>query len=284
MTSFLRLAHISDLHLGKPTYSLSQFLSKRWVGNFNYIFFRRFSYPTAPLNDLSGFFFKNRVEKVLLTGDLTTTAQDAEFELASSLITSFSLPTYVLPGNHDVYTLESAEKETFYSHFPFAKGMHGIFTAPLTKGWLWISIDCAVPTRPFRSYGIFTKEQEDALDVLLSSLPDTEKVILGCHFALFETGRPHHDLKRGKELQKLIKRHPKIKLFLHGHDHAYQLTDRRKEGFPIILNSGCSVMRKHHTLSLIDIGGHTLKIQKAVWEPQEKWLIDPVSTREYLLA
>ncbi|HEX2084614.1 MAG TPA: metallophosphoesterase, partial [Solirubrobacteraceae bacterium] len=40
-------------------------------------------------------------DAVLVSGDLTDHAADAEYEQARSLLASLDVPSYVLPGNHD---------------------------------------------------------------------------------------------------------------------------------------------------------------------------------------
>lgn len=245
----LRIAHLSDVHFGNPCYKLTQFLSKRWIGNLNFLLFRRRKFQSKHLCLLPELFKELKIDKICFTGDFTTTALPEEFSLAQKFLELFPQPFFVLPGNHDVYTKESEKTQTFYQYFPEIKGECGfslkkdrLFCKKIKKGWSWIALDCAVSTPPFQAYGIFTNEMAEKLLTLLSSLPKQENVIVGNHFPLFSSKKNvHHDLKNAELLRKTLKKFfPQIKLYLHGHIHKPLIINKMQDGYPLVLNSGSS--------------------------------------------
>lgn len=50
--TLLRCAHLSDLHFSEPTWSPSQFFSKRWLGNLNLLLARKKVYTPDNLGSL----------------------------------------------------------------------------------------------------------------------------------------------------------------------------------------------------------------------------------------
>ena len=75
----LRIAHLSDPHFSKITYSPRQFLSKRWMGNLNLLLFRNQAYQTQYLWHLPELVESLEVESVFITGDFSSTSLNEEF-------------------------------------------------------------------------------------------------------------------------------------------------------------------------------------------------------------
>lgn len=266
----LRLVHLSDPHFAHATFGLTQFFSKRWIGNLNLLLNRQRLHRTAPLWNLPQLFDALHVEHVMLTGDLATTALEEEFREGAKFVSTFKMPLHTLPGNHDAYTFEAERSQAFYRYFPERDLQRSRITkVALGKGWWWVGLDCAVATPCFKSYGVFFSEMEKTLRQSLSSIPSTDGVILGNHFPLFGAGRPRHDLARHGSLQAIIREYPQIKLYLHGHDHAPY--HKKVEGLPHVLNAGSCSYWPGGSFYLIDIDaqGFTLEIyqcdKQGVW-------------------
>ena len=253
----MRIAHISDPHFSRFTLHPSQFLSKRWMGNFNFQLFRKKAYQTAHLWQLPQLLTSFHVDVVLITGDFSSTSRDEEFEEGKKFLESFKeqgLPTYVLPGNHDSYTRQSQRKRRFYDFFTsHALRTKRVECVALKKGWWYVGIDCAVAAPFFCAYGVFSEEIERHLIEALSTIPSTDRVIFANHFPLFTSGRPLHELKRAHALQKMLRRFPQVVLYLHGHDHKSYIVDRQSEGFPLTLNSGSCAHVSDGTFFMVDL-------------------------------
>jgi len=76
------IAHISDLHFSKISFNPLQFFSKRWAGNFNLLLNRPSQRNNTHPFSLLPLFKKRGVSHVIISGDLTSTATDAEYLLA----------------------------------------------------------------------------------------------------------------------------------------------------------------------------------------------------------
>jgi 3',5'-cyclic AMP phosphodiesterase CpdA len=278
----LRIAHLSDPHFSHLTYHPRQFLSKRWLGNLNLFLFRKQAYQTAHLWHLPELIESLDTQFVLITGDFSSTSLDQEFADGKKFVAAFTernLPTYVVPGNHDCYTKDAEKQQNFSNFFPAASQLKEkkVECHSLKYGWWYIGLDCAVATPLFCAYGYFSETIEKNLLSILENIPKEDKVIIANHFPLFPSGRPKHDLKRAKVLQKIVKRYPQIKLYLHGHDHRYYVANRQHEGFPLVLNSGSCAHKPDGTFFLIDLFEQECLVQRLLFRKENEtfsWVID----------
>lgn len=275
----LRIAHLSDPHFTKITYSPTQFLSKRWLGNLNVILHRRHIYHTDHLWHLSELIQSLQVEHVCITGDFSSTALNAEFAEAKKWVETFhqkGLHTSVIPGNHDYYTRRSEKQKRYFTFFPDdALRSKRVTCTTIKEGWWYVALDCAVATPPFLAYGVFSEAIERNLTTILQAIPKTDRVILANHFPLFTTGRSDHDLRGTDRLQDLLKQFPQITLYLHGHDHIPYIIDKQTEGLPLTLNSGSCARRLGGSFYLIDLGEKECLVQTVIFhEESGAWSID----------
>lgn len=275
MDSGLRIAHLSDPHFSEITYSASQFLSKRWLGNLNLILFRR-SYQTDHLDHIPELLKHMEVEHVCITGDFSSTALDEEFTRAKTFVEKFHTQVSTLPGNHDVYTKEADETKRFYQYFPSRElQQERVEKKSLGKGWWWIGLDCAIPTPFFVAKGMFRETMEAKLEALLETIPKDECVVLGNHFPLIPGGAPMHDLGRARALQALLKRYPQVKLYLHGHDHKTYI--KEQEGLPLIINSGSCAHKPGGTFYLLELFPTNCLVERLTFKEDEEqctWVVD----------
>lgn len=117
----MRIAHLSDLHLlsleGVP---LRRFINKRLTGYANLRLKRghvhRSNYVRAVAQEIA----RQRVDHVVITGDLTNLALEPEFELARRVIEEdlglSPRDVTVVPGNHDLYTRGAESSRRFAAH------------------------------------------------------------------------------------------------------------------------------------------------------------------------
>lgn len=287
MDKLIRVAHISDLHFSRITLSPFQFLSKRWLGNLNLLLFRRGQFNRHLLDPLIEEFQKQAIDYVLISGDLSTTAKDSEFELAASFVQKLKnagLKVLMLPGNHDQYTKSAYRKHLYYSYFPasfsteieicsqYSLKDDRVALASLSPTWWLVLLDTAVPTSIVSSCGHFLPLLEERLLQLLNQLPKEHNLIIANHYPLFHGKKPLHVMLRAEFLQEIIKRFPNIRLYLHGHSHKLSISDRRKEGFPIVLDSGSVSMRKNSSWNLIELQQNQCNVKPFISNNASHWL------------
>jgi 3',5'-cyclic AMP phosphodiesterase CpdA len=274
----LKLVHLSDPHFSHITLSPSQFINKRWIGNMNLLFFRRHAYQTEHLPHLPELLNSLKVDQVCITGDFSSLSLDSEFSAGKKFVDSFSQPVHLIPGNHDCYTKHTEKTRRFYDFFPSEDLRNKrVEKKALGKGWWWVGLDCAIATPPFYALGRFSEEMEEELDTILNEIPQNERVVLGNHFPLYPTNRSMHDLQRAHELQSLLKRHSKVKLYLHGHDHRYYIKDKRAEGLPLVFNSGSAAHRPDGTFLLFELHEKECLVDRLLFRKGKKgfsWVID----------
>lgn len=269
----MRIAHLSDLHFSKITYSPSQFFSKRWLGNLNLTLSRQRTFKTDHLFDLISLFKEHLIDHLIITGDLTTTSLESEFEQAAEFIQAFQkegVTTHILPGNHDHYTQNAYKKQLFYRYFPSELSHKKVAKTCLGAGWWLVSLDTALATSLFSSRGEFSVTIEQELETTLLSIPPNEKIILANHFPIFNNDRHRKVLVRAEALANQLKRFPQVLLYLHGHTHRHCIADLRPNQLPIILESGSPSYLKHSSCHVLDIQNKGLDIH--VFQHQnEKW-------------
>ena len=282
----IKIAHISDLHLWKVTFSLSQFLSKRWLGNINLILFRKKRFSQSQILQLPELFEKIKVNYVIVTGDVSSTSLDDEFKFGKELFDDLKkrgITPLFLPGNHDCYTKKAQKQKTFYKYFENDPGK-----SPLEKKFnlkndrleahkissdLWvILIDCTLATNLISSRGLFSEESEKKLLELLLHIPKEHNIILATHFPFTINKSPRKSLKRAGNLKKILKDNPNIKLFVHGHTHHHNVSDLRKKGLPIVIDSGSSSHNQIGKWNLLEIGPSSYTIKVFDWIKKDlKW-------------
>lgn len=268
----LRFIHMSDLHFAHPTWSFSQFFSKRWLGNLNLLFSQERDFLTDRLQPLSTLFKEKEVSHLIVSGDLTTTSLKREFAKAEKLLSEFKkvgIQTYVLPGNHDQYTRGAYKEKRFYDYFPSEMKERGLLVSKWNQQWWLVALDTAIATSLVSSQGLFSAELEKSLEEALSQIPKDASIILANHFPFFTHEPRRKRLQRGKELRALIERHPRIKLYLHGHTHRPTIADLRASNLPIILDCG-STPHRTGSFHLIELSPQGCKIEPYKWDKEWK--------------
>ncbi len=277
----IRIAHISDLHFSKITFNPLQFLSKRWVGNFNLLLNRKKSYKTQQLEHLPDLFKKLDIKLLCVSGDFSSTSQEVEFIRAQEFFKSLdtNITTFFVPGNHDQYTKSAYRKKFFYNYFQNQKGHfsyslenQGIEAHKIDQKWWIITLDTAIPTPYFSCSGLFSKKLEKNLLEILSKIPDNEHVILINHFPLIQDAASRKILKRRDVLINILRNNPKVKIYLHGHTHLFNVEDYQKEKLPLMIGSGCTSHKKIGSWNLIEIDDeNNCQIKQYNWNFEKKW-------------
>lgn len=284
----MRIAHLSDLHFSRFSFGLTQFLSKRWLGNLNLLLNRSHDYHEKRPFSLPELLESLKVTHVIITGDLTTTSSRKEYAVAQGFIEclkTHGFDVFVIPGNHDHYTKQACKSKLFYRYFPaqfsnspFNLKDHRVTSHRLQDSWTLVALDTALATPLISSNGCFSEEIERHLIALLATIPEDENIILMNHFPFFQHDEPKRRLWRGDELQKVIENHLNIQLYLHGHTHRRCVADLRKNGLPIILDSGSTSYRKG-SWNLLDIQPDGCDLE--VYQCQEKGNWNRIETHEF---
>ncbi|PIS00583.1 MAG: hypothetical protein COT84_06695 [Chlamydiae bacterium CG10_big_fil_rev_8_21_14_0_10_35_9] len=276
--NFIRIAHISDLHFSKISYHPSQFLTKRWVGNVNLLLFRRDMTSKEHLWQLPDFLEKEKVDLVLVSGDLSCTSMTDEFQMAAEFLSTLkekNIPYLVIPGNHDHYIKEAYQAKLFYQFFQNPASTvrkdltlkdNRIEVQKINEKWWAIVFDTALPTSFLSSQGLFPEDLENTLIEVLKTVPKDVSLMLVNHYPFFQNDIPKNRLVRGRKLKKILEKHPNIKLYLHGHTHRETIADLRPSSLPIILDSGCTGDRKRGSFHIMDLKNDELELSVYKWK------------------
>jgi 3',5'-cyclic AMP phosphodiesterase CpdA len=188
------LAHISDPHIGAE-----------WAE----------ADPVAGLAAaVSAVCARWRPDAVLVSGDLTDNASDAEYEQACELLAPLQAPLYVLPGNHDD---RSALRRQFGTPGEGDEPVqYAVDLGPLRL----VVLDT---TRPGEDPGMLDAERLGWLDAELSAAPE-RLTLLAMHHpplvlgipAFDEVGLPAADQQA---LGDVVGRHPQVRRLVAGHVH-----------------------------------------------------------------
>ncbi len=277
----MRIAHVSDFHFTRLTWNLFRLLSKRFLGNLNWLAVRKKHFFEEQVEPLPKLFEDLNIDLVLLGGDFSTTALLEEFEKARSFVKKIKQPWIAIPGNHDHYTLRSYRNKHFYRYFTnqreeiahpvefFTLKEHGIEAHKIAPDWWVVALDTALATNPYSSEGAFSEKLEGYLEEVLKLIPGSDSILLFNHFPFFQNDVERHNLRRGKALQTILEREPRIRVYLHGHTHRHTVADLQVSGLPIILDSGSCAQGKKGAWNLIDLRPEGCTVSTYRWD--QKW-------------
>jgi len=273
----MRIAQVSDFHFTRLTWNPSRLFSKRILGNLSWLFSRKNNFSSDQLEPLPQIFSKLGVDLVLLGGDFTTTALSSEFEIAEQFIKKIKQPWIAIPGNHDHYTKRAYRTHRYYNYFsnstpegPYRLAEHGLEIHILSPEWTLIAMDTAHATSLISSAGLLSLQLETHLEKALQSI--SSSTLLFNHYPfLSNNDKPRHSLQRGEALEKLLTRHPKVRLYLHGHTHHRAIADLQPSNLPVVLDSGSAAQSHDGSWNLIDLGSSGCTVTgyrfNAEWTP-----------------
>jgi Icc protein len=155
-----------------------------------------------------------RPDALLVSGDLSEHAANAEYEHVRELLAPLGVPVYVLPGNHD-------DRATLRRHF----GMPGTAGEPVQYSADLGPIRLVVvdTTIPFEVAGAIDAERLGWLDAELSAAPGIPTLV-AMHHPAHTTGIPAWDefgLARADQTAfvEVVARHPQVRRVVAGHFH-----------------------------------------------------------------
>ena len=200
MNAMTLLAQISDLHIREP-------------GRLAYGRIDTAPYLARTVRSLLR--LRQRLDAVVITGDLVDFGRAAEYAHLAELLAPLGMPLYLMPGNHDD---RAALRSAFPTHTYL--GRDGFVQYSVKIGALrLIALDTCVPGH---SHGTLCSERlawlADALDAARG-----EPVVIAMHHPPFRTLIGHMDdigLREGAaELEALVARHPNVERVICGHLH-----------------------------------------------------------------
>lgn len=274
----MRIAHISDFHYTHLTWNPFRLFSKRIFGHLNWFFLRKKHFFEEQTEPLPALLRELGVDLVLLGGDFTTTALSEEFHKACRFLKKIQLPWLAIPGNHDHYTKRAFRQKHFYRHLTnkrkeiahpvefFTLKDHAIEAHKIAPGWWTIGLDTSIATNPYSSQGLFSEKLESYLEEVLTLIPSEDSILLLNHYPFFQNDEPRHNLQRGPALEQLLQRHPRIRLYLHGHTHRHTIADLQESNLPIILDSGSCTQGRKGAWNLIDLTASGCHISTYRWD------------------
>ncbi len=220
----MRIALIGDIHLYSLKLHPRRMLSKRVMGHTNLIInrYRRFNHGLLP--HLTRRVLELEPEMVLLSGDVTTTSLEDEFQDVARYLKPITdaVPTVLVPGNHDRYTfgsrrdrrIERLMSPMMPEAFPHIR--------PLTPGWKLLALDAAIPNKVLSRGALGDAQYEQARELVQQATAD-EALLVMCHYPCALPPRfPRswaHDLREATRLKKLLTDCPARVVHLHGHIH-----------------------------------------------------------------
>lgn len=228
----MRVAHCSDLHLLSLKGSRwLDFANKRWIGGLNLISNRGRHHLThiweAMMQDLN----EQKVDHILVTGDVTNLALDQEFRFAKELFGRLDLgpkEITVIPGNHDAYVAEGAQ--FFRTHFgafcqsddEFAWADGHEWPCIRKRGPLALfGLSTSLRTPWFTAYGVLGEEQCERLQEALQrpEFADCARLVAIHHSPAEPRARSRvRGLRDRKRLYSVLAE-AGAELVLHGHEH-----------------------------------------------------------------
>lgn len=270
----MRVAHITDLHVEVRPH-ITELFNKRLMGVTNlYLLGRHAHFSPATVTGLVSAVSALAPDAVVCTGDLTSTATEAEFQRAAEVLRPLTdrFPFVVQPGNHDVYTDESVGR--FAKHFgAFANGGRFPFVWPV--GPIdFVLVDSARPD--WLSRGRVGDDQLEVADMLLGAGDRPAVVML--HYPLRDRkgapyGPPTRNLSDAASVEKILTRHARVTAVLHGHAHHGYRTEIPGPRLIPSLNPGASGyawLPKHHRTAHFNVyefaADGTFAVERHAWD------------------
>lgn len=247
MTAEIRFAHLSDWHATTLVGGGAPLLRpKRLSGWASWALSRRHRHSLEILEAAIRDVRSQRLDRILVTGDLTHVSLEQEFRAAAGQLATLGSPeqVFLIPGNHDCYVKVAPERSwDCWSDYlsglsPDAVGptigagltsprlagaapRHGDYpTLRMHDRLAMIGLCSAMPTPLFRAGGQLGAEQLDRLEGLLIALRDEGfcRVIMIHHPVAVDQEPARRALWDAEAFRAVLAR-AGAELILHGHKH-----------------------------------------------------------------
>jgi 3',5'-cyclic AMP phosphodiesterase CpdA len=251
------LAHLSDLHVFDLTGTGPlPFLTKRLAGLVNLGLHRRDKHQLALFEALIADLNVVRPDEIVITGDVTNLSLESELKRAREILDRLEAGTRhvtIVPGNHDVYTLDAFVRRPFLAHLlPYASSDSGDQDFPVVRvrdPIAIVGLSTARPSPvPFAS-GSLGARQLRRLEERLFELGRRGlfRVVLLHHPPFDNRAAVLRGLRDRGALQAVLAR-VGAELVLHGHEHRDLSTSLRGPDGPIPVSCVGSATYDHARL------------------------------------
>lgn len=220
----MKIIHFGDIHIWRMKMAWNDLLyPKRYLGGANLLLNRRAKFPPAVGEQVVADILKQDADLVVFSGDMTTASHPEEFqacaELFAPLREKWGEKFFVIPGNHDRYTVKSTKQDWYAKAFPYGE-IDGVRSLELDDDYVVVGLDSS---RAFmlRSNGYFSAELEQKLDAELQKHVGKKVILVGHYPVDYPESvviEPQHELIRREHLKLLLDKHKPV-LYLHGHKH-----------------------------------------------------------------
>lgn len=219
--------HITDIHFWEVVRNPLLLLNKRLLGNINVSLRRQHEFDTAQASSFLDYALGLDVPDVVFTGDFTSTATHGEFRQARAFLDQAAASgkrMLVYPGNHDVYTFESARKrrfEEYLSRWQLDAPLPALHS--LTNGTPLLTVPTVCPNL-LSSRGRITDAEVARAAALMKDLP--EPLLVTGHYPLLITTAAYHSkpsrrLRNSEALRQVLGATGKRTLYVAGHVHRF---------------------------------------------------------------
>ncbi|MEO0964883.1 MAG: metallophosphoesterase [Planctomycetota bacterium] len=232
----MRLLVIGDVHVAAERVAFRDMWCRRALAVANHRLRRGKHFDMNLLPGIVGRMVAIEADGLIGTGDVTTTALAEEFvavrealEPARAAVAERGGRAWIVPGNHDRYTLTATRRRRLEATmtgwapsdgFPAAVG--------LTEAWRMLLLDSAGPN-VWSSRGRLGGAQLEALSDALDSLQPTQGLLVVCHYPPVVPGgvagewpsleRVSRRLAEGRAVWEMLRGCRGRVLWLHGHVH-----------------------------------------------------------------
>jgi 3',5'-cyclic AMP phosphodiesterase CpdA len=278
----VRIAHATDIHWYVPAGAWELIRApKRLVGTANLVLRgRRHQFDRGVQDALVAHIVALAPDAVCLTGDLTSTATEAEFRAAREAIDPIvrSTPTFIIPGNHDRYTWGAHRGDRIRAHLGDWMGTGSPVPRRDIGDVTLLGLDPNHPTG-LDARGDLPQDQLDGLAAALAE-PDLagRTVVLCIHYPLLDRRGAvyddrHHGLVNAQAVIDVLRAAPvRPAVILCGHEHhGYRADlDLGDAVVPVIDcgSSGCAPRgARAAAMCVIEVeGGRLTGIERYRWD------------------
>ena len=256
------LLHVADLHFWEVIRNPLRLLNKRFLGNLNVLLRRRYEFDLSLAEAYAQALAGAGGSPVLFTGDFTSTSTDREFARARAFVDDVreqGMDTFVLPGNHDVYTFEAARRKRFERHFAGLLPEQGYPARETLPGGTPLILVPTICANLISSRGQVAPETVRATRALVEECEGP--VIVAAHYPLLNetpgyTLTHERRLRHAEPLRRALGETGKPILFVAGHVHRFSYVEDRD--FPNLrhLCTGAFFAKNHRE----DISGEFAEI------------------------
>ena len=168
---------------------------------------------------------------LLVTGDLSDDGSGASYQRLRDVLTPLGLPTYCVPGNHDVLSEMKAHLHG---------GLIHVTGHVIRDHWQLILLNSQVPGQ---DHGYLDQAELAALEAALQRLPRHHALVGLHHGPLPVCPMPGCRLANADDLLALLGRHANIRGVVSGHNHC--AVDEHRNGLRLLVTPSTCLYVEH---------------------------------------